>query len=218
MPPVVGITSDVYDRDGVPTCRVADAYAECVERAGGVPIVLSPRADLAGEIASMLDAAVLTGGDDPIMEAFGRATHPAATPVHPTRQAFELALIDALRARGTPVLGVCLGMQYMALCAGGTLDQDITGPGARTHRGATHGVHGSGGWPFGEGPVHSSHHQAVTDAGTLDVLARSDDGLIEAVGDPAARFWIGVQWHPERTRHGPLGQSLFDALVEACGG
>ncbi|HHN77666.1 MAG TPA: gamma-glutamyl-gamma-aminobutyrate hydrolase family protein [Phycisphaerales bacterium] len=215
MPPVVGITTDVYDRDGAPTCRVADAYAACVDRAGGLPVLLPPRSGRADELASMIDAAVLTGGDDPIMEDFGAPTHPAATPVHPMRQAFERALLDALHDRGTPVLGVCLGMQYMALHAGGKLDQDLPEPEARMHRDATHEIRGEGGWPFGDGPVHSSHHQAIADPGALRVLARSDDGLIEAVGDPGARFWIGVQWHPERTEYAPLGQALFDALIRA---
>lgn len=217
MTPLVGITADVYDRDGRLTCRVADAYAECVQRAGGVPVVLPPRVESVEAIADRLDAAVFTGGDDPIMEAFGGVTQLEATPVHSRRQAFELALMRILRTRGTPTLGVCLGMQYMGLIAGGRLEQHLTGQVADTHRRGTHAIVGSAGWAFGDGPVHSAHHQAIIDPGSLGVLARAEDGVIEAVGDLDARFWIGVQWHPERTRNDRLGQALFDALVRAAG-
>ncbi|USO00103.1 MAG: gamma-glutamyl-gamma-aminobutyrate hydrolase family protein [Phycisphaeraceae bacterium] len=216
--PIVGITPDVIDRQGVATCRVATTYAARVERAGGLPVVLTPSMGLVGAYAGWLDAAVFTGGDDPIMEDFGVPTHARAVRVHPARQAFELALIRALRERGTPSLGVCLGMQYMGLTAGGSLDQHLpeTTPTAAAHWEAIHAIQPEPGWTFGGGEVHSKHRQAISDPGSLAVLARADDGVIEAIGDPKARFWIGVQWHPERTRNAALGQDLFDALVRAA--
>lgn len=216
--PLVGITPDVIDRAGVVTCRVAETYAACVERAGGVPVVLSPSGSLVAQYADRLDAAVFTGGDDPIMEAFGETTHAEAVRVHERRQAFEIALLRALTERDTPVLGVCLGMQYMGLLAGGRLDQHMpeTTPTAGAHWESTHRVEGTGaGWAFGAGEVHSKHRQAIAEAGSLEVLARAHDGVIEAIGDPGRRFYLGVQWHPERTESGGLGQALFDALVGA---
>ena len=90
-----------------------------------------------------------------------------------------------------------------------------TTPDAGRHWEASHEIDPEPGWAFGPGSVHSKHRQAVTDPGSLTVLARADDGVIEAVGDPSRPFRVGVQWHPERTE-GPLGQPLFDALVAAC--
>jgi putative glutamine amidotransferase len=46
-------------------------------------------------------------------------------------------------------------------------------------------------------PVNSRHHQAVADAGSARVTARSADGIVEALELPGARFALGVQWHPE---------------------
>lgn len=218
---MIGITPDVVDRNGRLTCRVADAYADRVARAGGVPVVLSPSVGLIGEYLGRLDGFVFTGGDDPIMEDFGAETHSSATRVHPHRQAFEIALLRALAERPTPVLGVCLGMQYMGLLAGARLDQHMPdsmgGLAAARHWDTTHPVRAEAGFPFGEGSAQSTHRQRLRDGGTLTVLARSDDGVIEAVGDPRRPFHLGVQWHPERTE-GPLGQPVFEGLVRAAGG
>jgi putative glutamine amidotransferase len=218
---VVGITPDIYDRDGRPTWRVAETYARCVDAAGGVPIVLAPMAAHAAAQAGLIDALVSTGGDDPIMEDFDTPTHPEAVRVMPERQAFERAILDEAWARGLPTLGVCLGMQYMTLRAGGTLDQHMpeTTPSAADHWERTHRVEGAhDAWAFGSGEIHSKHRQAMRDAGSLAVLARAHDGVIEAVGDVDGErpFWIGVQWHPERTPFAGLGQDLFDALVRAA--
>ena len=69
---------------------------------------------------------------------------------------------------------------------------------------------------LGSGVVHSHHRQAITDPGRLEVTARADDGVIEAVQDPLHHHRHGVQWHPERTRNDQLGQALFTQLVAAC--
>jgi putative glutamine amidotransferase len=60
--------------------------------------------------------------------------------------------------------------------------------------------------------VHCHHHQGVADPGTLEVTARTPDGLPEAVEDPDRAFVLGVQWHPEVTRD----EQLFGALVAAA--
>jgi len=165
-----------------------------------------------------------------ITEPFGVPTHPRATRELAARQRHELAILRALDARPErPALGVCLGMQYMALAAGGRLDQHMPettpthashmdnalhqvvleidgcpalGPGART------------GQALGE--VTSWHRQAVADAGSLRVVARAPDGVIEAIDDPARPFYLGVQWHPERSDDGTLGVGLYRRVVEAA--
>jgi len=68
------------------------------------------------------------------------------------------------------------------------------------------------------GSVHSRHRQAIVDAGRLKVIARAPDGVIEAVQDPARRFYLGVQWHPERTTNTELGSRIFERLVAAVRG
>jgi len=67
----------------------------------------------------------------------------------------------------------------------------------------------------GEVPVNSRHHQAVADAGSARVTARSADGIVEALELPGARFALGVQWHPESLDAADRGP-LFTAFVQAC--
>jgi putative glutamine amidotransferase len=217
--PLIGIAPDVVEpRPGSIRAMCPLAYAESIRRAGGWPLVLPPILELIPEHIERCDGFVLTGGDDPRTEAFGEPTHPKATPVHPIRQAFDTALLRALMQREeVPALGVCLGMQMMALVAGGSINQHLpdTHESAGNHAGnSRHAV------TLGcqSGVVTSHHHQAVREPGCLRIAAQSDDGVVEAIDRPGSKFFLGVQWHPERTDDPALGQGVFDRFVQACAG
>jgi putative glutamine amidotransferase len=218
-PPIVGITCDLAEAGGVLRAQVRPAYADAVRRAGGVPVLLQPDAACAADHARLCDAVVLTGGDDPATEPFGAPTHPAARLVHPARQAYEVALLAALEREHPekPVLGVCLGMQMLALASAGALDQHLpdTTPTHADHWGdRRHTVRPTtpdAAWLAGE--VTSHHRQAVSDPGAMRTVALAHDGVVEAIDDPRRPFVLGVQWHPERSGDGPLGLEIFRRLV-----
>jgi putative glutamine amidotransferase len=63
--------------------------------------------------------------------------------------------------------------------------------------------------------VPSYHHQGIEDPGTLTVSAYADDGIVEAVEAPGARFRIGVLWHPEQDVDGRLFTGLLAAATPA---
>lgn len=214
--PVVGITCDVeIERDRF---FLYASYVNAVQAAGAVALIVPPVVESLPQYLQLCDAWILSGGDDPIMESFGEPTHSLATPIDPRRQAFEVALLNALNEdrRDVPALGICLGMQLMSLVAGGKLDQYLPNslPTHELHWGKKpHPVGGS----IGEGEVLSHHRQAIADPGALDIIGRAPDGVIEAVRDPrASTFRVGVQWHPERTDRGELGSALFEQLVGAA--
>lgn len=224
--PIIGITTDVSEASGRLKADVSLLYAQRVADAGGVPVLLAPLPDLAAEHVRLCHGFVFTGGDDPHMEAFGVATDPRAKPVHPQRQAYELRLLDLLRDRepGRPVLGVCLGMQFMCLHAGGAMDQhlpDRLATHAR-HKNAAHEIvpcaRGRAGDWLAPGQAWSNHRQGITNPGRLIVVARSGDDVIEGVMDPDRAWYVGVQWHPERTDDAKLGKGPFAHLVDVARG
>ena len=208
--PLIGITVHVHDSE----YRSRTAYTEAVVRAGGIPVLLPCSVESIPAYLACCDAFITSGGDDPNMETFGKKTHAKANPIDPQRQRFELELLHQLEQTDHPLLAICLGMQLMALSAGGELDQHLpeTLSTADQHwDGREHPIEGT----LGSGTVHSHHRQAVIDPGRLEVVARAPDGVIEAIQEPGPRYRLGVQWHPERTPDETLGDLLFQQLAEA---
>jgi putative glutamine amidotransferase len=198
-------------------------YARSVERAGGVPVLLPPGpSDAAAAVVARLDGLLISGGADVDPSRYAAEPHARTTSWRDDRDAWELALLDAAPA-GLPVLGICRGMQVMAVHAGGTLEQhvpDVVGSDRHSPGGAEFGDVGVDVLPgtrlaraIGDhGEVRCHHHQAVRDHPGFVPAARASDGTLEAMEDPGHRFRLAVQWHPE-TRD---DAGLFRALVDAA--
>jgi putative glutamine amidotransferase len=198
-------------------------YAASVERAGGVPVLLPPGSpEGASAVVARLDGLLIAGGADVDPSRYGVPPHVRTTSWRHDRDAWELALLDAAPPT-LPVLGICRGMQVMAVHAGGTLEQhlpDVVGSERHSPGGAEFGevdVDVLAGTRLaaaigGKGDVRCHHHQAVRDHPGFVPAARASDGTLEAMEDPDHRFRIAVQWHPE-TRD---DAGLFRALVAAA--
>ncbi len=220
--PLIAITSDLMIRKDRETAYLTMTYALAVEAAGGIPVILPPTSSdqqTIDQLIAHFDGFILSGGDDPVMEHFGTPTHPSVTRVLAARQAFETALISQLNNHpDKPVLGICLGMQMLALCRGGTLNQYLpdTHSTHATHWNHPHEITSIDESALPSGSVYSSHKQAVEDAADFRVLATAPDGIIEAFDDPSRAFTLAIQWHPERTDNPALGAELFERLIKAC--
>lgn len=232
--PRIGIT--VTNRDNSAASgqyESACAYSRAVAAAGGLPLLLPQEIPLVRDYVRACDGLVFTGGADLCMEKFGGITHPSSRLIDPQRQAFETALLDALQQHlDKPVLGVCLGMQHMAMHAGGSMHQhlpEVLADAAIHQHDNRHRVmmetlnvptrllaSGANDVNSPMQTVVSSHRQAVSDAGKLRVIARSPDHIIEAIDDPQRAFYVGVQWHPERGGQGLFNSELFAQLVFAA--
>jgi putative glutamine amidotransferase len=193
-----------------------------VRAAGGIAVLLPPgEPDVIEEILPRVQAVIVTGGAFDIHPRhYGQAVRGRLDTVEESRTSLELPLARAAAERGLPFLGICGGMQALAVAVGGTLVQDIGAcvPGALEHEQPTdpaepwHAIVPDPSWASLLGDsVNSTHHQAVDDPGPLSVVARAPDGVVEAVALPGHPFCVGVQWHPEL-----FDARLFDALVSAC--
>jgi len=206
-------------------------YVKAVHASGGRAILITPD-DPGTDVIESLDGIVFAGGGDVDPSNWGAEPHPA-TDADPVRDASELLLMRAALDADLPVLGVCRGLQVMAVATGGSLHQHVPDlVGHDRHRAAAgtdplavdssaFGQHdvvlkpGSAARElFGARiTVNSFHHQAINDPGTFTVSGWCpDDRVIEVVEDRTRSFALGVQWHPER--NGNLG--LFAALAKAA--
>src|SRR4051794_11327446 len=183
-------------------------YPRLVQRSGGVAAMLPPDDPAAaGALAARLDALVVSGGPDVDPARYGEQPHPRTGPPATERDAWELALIEAALQRGTPLLGICRGMELMNVALGGTLVQHLPevvghdGHAARTGVFGEHRVHVVPGTllatvlPGDDGfSVPTYHHQCLDKLGRgLRPCAHAEDGTVEAVEHQEAPFALGVQ-------------------------
>jgi putative glutamine amidotransferase len=229
--PVIGLTTyreraayGVWDQraDLLPT-----EYAQAVTSTGGIPILLPPvdEPGAADVVVARLDGLVISGGADVDPAAYGAEPHERTAAWRPDRDAWERALLTAAEARGLPVLGVCRGMQVMAVHGGGALDQhtpDLVG----------HDEHSPGGDVYGTVKVATEpgsrvagligdtlevschHHQSVRTHPGFEPAAWAADGTLEAMEAAGERFCVAVQWHPETASD----VGLLAGLVRAAAG
>ena len=218
--PLIGISANTADID----LTLRRVYCDQIVRAGGVPMVLPP-VDDAEVLINMLegiDGLVLTGGADYNPLWYGEQPEKELHTINSTRDLPELLLTRLAFNRQIPILGICRGVQTMAIALGGNLVQDLKTPLKHSQDAprseATHSVTITEGSTlyalYGQETfVNSFHHQAVKDCGShLHVVATAPDGVIEAVESTEQKALMGVQWHPEWM--GGEGLKLFEWLTQ----
>lgn len=231
--PLIGITLDSEEPGGyskMPWYALRQNYCDSVAAAGGLPLPLPHHPDLAEAYLDQIQGLLITGGAfdvDPAL--FGATSRHASVTLKSRRTEFELAIVKGALARDLPILGICGGQQLLAVALGSTLIQHIPDeiadalaheqPNPRTEPGHDVAITAGSLLHRITGQlsisVNSAHHQAVKDVpASINVNGRSADGVIEGLEDPARRFCLGVQWHPEY-HISPADTALFNAFIEA---
>ena len=218
--PVIGITANYSQGDAT----LRDRYYRQVEAAGGIPVIIPPIADrhiLAGTL-DRIDGLLLTGGGDYNPLWTGEEPQPQLGNINAERDLPELLITRLAFNRQLPMLGICRGMQTLAIALGGSVAQhaemQLKHSQDADRQEPTHSV------TIGRGSmlsaiyseeriyVNSFHHQAVTAGGPhMTVTATAADGVVEAIESSEQKAIIGVQWHPEWL--GADGLPLFQWLT-----
>jgi putative glutamine amidotransferase len=238
--PLIGLTAYAqhitYNGNDVLAGMLPMAYVKAIQATGGRAVLLTPD-DPGTDVLDSLDGIMFSGGGDVDPSHWGAPKHPA-TDADPVRDAAEVMLMKAALEMDLPVLGVCRGLQVMAVATGGSLHQHLPdlirhdrhraapGTDAMAAEASAYGRHDVVTRPGSAAhallgarlTVNSFHHQAVDDPGTFVPTGWCpDDRVVEIIEDPGRTFALGVQWHPERTRDLRVFAALNRAAAERAG-
>ncbi|OLS03749.1 gamma-glutamyl-gamma-aminobutyrate hydrolase family protein [Tissierella creatinophila] len=215
MKPIIGLTSQSEEIKGTKLNKLKYTYINAVEAAGAIPIVLPNLKDIEDmeSILERVDGVIFTGGEDISPLLFDEEPMRDTIDISYERDRMEMALFKAAYKKGTPILGICRGLQLINVSLGGTLYQDIPSQIENSH-GHMSSYDIKGGYHsisifkntllfdiFKEEKifVNSQHHQSIKDlAKGLKINSIASDGVIEGIElENHENFLLGVQFHPE---------------------
>jgi putative glutamine amidotransferase len=164
----------------------------------------------------LADGVLFCGGGDICPTLYRETPSSNLWVVDSSRDAIEFLLAKWAYQDGKPTLGICRGMQAMAVSLGGSLHQDIPSVFGTNHdcirygkvNGLEHLAHlinikeESSLFNLlqcNSVRVNSNHHQAIKVLPShLEAVAHAPDGVIEAIeAKDRSLFYCGVQSHPE---------------------
>ena len=230
MKPVIAILAEITnDRK----TNFNHQYTKAIESTGGIPLLLpyTDNGESMDAFVDFCDGFLFTGGADIDPARYGEAVSERCGEIQSFRDAFEFEMLKKILATGKPVMAICRGEQLVNVALGGTLYQDIPteAPSDISHSqkeprfSPSHSVNILDNTPLrtlmGTDRIAANtfHHQAIKKLGEgLTVMARADDGTVEAVYLRGYNYLRAYQWHPERLfETDPHNRRIFEDFIVA---
>ena len=206
--------------------KLSQKYTKIISKNSAVPIISAYYKNI-NDIIKYIDGIIFSGGVDPNPIFFDIEPR-YCNDITPKRDIFEISLCKKAFKMGIPILGICRGIQIIALTFGGNIYQDIHKENSNKSK---HYQNFSGKYPFHSINirkksklyniikseklyVNSFHHQAIKEVPKkFEISAISDDLIIEAIEYKGNKFIIGVQWHPEQMTKSNYNESIFKKFI-----
>ena len=230
MIPKIGIITNIEDDL---TLSMVGTYGKAIEQSGGLPLVLPyiESEALIDAFVNDCDGFLFTGGADVEPKHYGEEKKNDCGKCQPLRDKMEFAIFERVMLKNKPILAICRGLQMINVAMGGTLYQDVPTEfetsihhvQLEARNDASHSVFVEKGTPLFTlvkkevVTGNSFHHQAIKRLAVgLTVMARAEDGIIEAVYAPDKKYLRAYQWHPERLYQYSDNKMLFDDFIKIC--
>lgn len=237
--PIIGISSSIIvDQGGMfpgyKRSYVNKDYVDAVIENGGVPFIIpfNENEEVIKEQVKCIDGLIISGGHDVDPNNYGEEPSQRLGEIFPERDEYEYRLLKYSKEKNIPILGICRGLQVINTYEGGSLYQDLSYIGGEILK------HSQGHRPElkthkikieensilmdilkeKEVKVNSFHHQVIKEvAPDYKVVAKAEDGVIEAIEHKSYPFLLGVQWHPEMLfkYHDDMNK-IFAKFTEKC--
>jgi len=235
--PLIGLTTYLQgNKFGHPIIAVMEKYANAIQEAGGVPVLIPNSWDSNNlqRIVEKIDGLLFTGGGDLL------SVYPADNPkphhfIDPDnrRDSTEFALLEKIIPVKKPFFGICRGLQVINVALGGTLythlpEQMLDGikhnfDSGRDREYLAHLVRILPETQLYQIiqeeslEVNSLHHQGIESlSSSLIPSAQAADGLIEGIELKNYPFGLAVQWHPEWLSGQLATKKIFQAFINAA--
>lgn len=180
---------------------ISSKLVDRIIEAGHQPIVFYPQSEF-----KEIDALILSGGDDIHPSRYHQTLDEHAQLENELIENYEFNCLSIADKMQIPILGICRGMQVIAVYYGGSINQHI-----EHHLKTTHGLQLS---PFsslkGIQNVNSFHHQALLEVPFGFRLSGLSGEIIECIENDLC---LAVQWHPELMDNDIVLPTFFEKVL-----
>lgn len=198
---------------------IEETYRNAIIQSGGIPIAILPTQVASFESAIPREMQKMTIENKEDLNQLLYMCDGIISPGGFKTYEYNYYICQYAREHNIPMLGICAGMQIMSRTGDSSvsLERNIMD----IHKNTLHNVTINKDTLLydiigNENIKVSSHHNYhVSSAGINSVSAISEeDGIIEAIEDQNLDFFLGLQWHPEKTfNEVENSKKLFKRLI-----